>query len=954
MPDDGQIWTEVRADEEARATRRRERLVTKLKCTCRFPANRVGLALSGGGIRSATFSLGLMRSLSEQRLIHAVDYLSTVSGGGYAGAFFCSLFIKNEWRGPAPVHQESVDSEHPDPSGGAGAAGVAPGTQCDVLGLPDGLQGIAQLRQGGHYLAPNGTSDALFAAVIAARNWFALAIVCGLAIMAAFFLVNLAVMVLDPLIIRSGALAHFRIRDDRYGVWQFILIILAFWPACCAWAYWFTRSGRVPLSRFARLFSMQSLVAAMIFALAFVFPSQPDDWHEVIWDSVLVMAGLSFATYILAELVSFRRDRRAGAVKGPRSLVEALAEEDRVRNRLSRWLLRGTLVFLGTAALATMHWASREQIFKGGRILRDVSFETDILVTAAVVTLLLVVGTRPVIAVLDAKAAAGLRKRRVPARIRQLLSLAAGGTLLAAFIAFWAAVAGGASHWIERNTFDAWKAIADRAPAAFDLAQAWVLKPLDIPIDSSESAAVLLLLVTIKVGVIAYLLGNVDSLLNRSSMATFYSGRLRSAYLGATNRRRQRHSEKSGTGASHHSAPVPLDHDDPNDEITLRVYYSPAVLAPIHLINVTINETTSSSSRVIQRDRKGKSMTVAPSGYLFPPRSPAEPLALISRDQAEDLPLSSWMSISGAAFTTGAGHHTSLGTSMLATVANVRLGYWWNKSCQTERWGLRRPSRLVQTYLLRELRASYEGTSGDRWYLSDGGHYENTGVYELVRRRVPFIIASDNGADPLYEFGDLVNLMRKARIDFGTEIEFLDEEELNDLFPEAGLRDVFGSLNAIRLSGRQESRSRTDVESDAAKAGPYATLARIRYPKRDGEAAMTGTLLLIKPRITGRELPDLVQYSDANSPFPQQPTTNQFFDEAQWESYFRLGQLIGDTIFKKDRFSQKDAPSRWVPWNLEPLPSSLPARSTRGARGRKPASGGSETRAKRLPLRDDA
>src|SRR4051794_25639801 len=59
------------------------------------PAGDVGLALSGGGIRSATFSLGLIRSLSKSKLVHSIDYLSTVSGGGYAGSFYCSLFVPN-------------------------------------------------------------------------------------------------------------------------------------------------------------------------------------------------------------------------------------------------------------------------------------------------------------------------------------------------------------------------------------------------------------------------------------------------------------------------------------------------------------------------------------------------------------------------------------------------------------------------------------------------------------------------------------------------------------------------------------------------------------------------------------------------------------------------------------------------------------------------------------------
>ncbi len=924
-------WKRVCEDEEERIRTRRALLRRKDKCTCRFPPNYVGLALSGGGIRSATFSLGLMRSLSEQRLIHCVDYLSTVSGGGYAGAFFCSLFVPNYRRGPAPLPpKESSDAEAeteqtPPAEGGAVAPDLQEGAKCDVLGQELGRNAIAQLRQGGHYLAPNGTSDALFAAVIALRNWFAVAITTGLALLAIFFAVNFAVSALEVVLKQPAFVSiyveHFGY-EDQYRVWRLTLILLAFWPASCAWAYWFTRSGRVPLSRLARPFSIQSLAALLIVVLALFWPAQREGWHEVLRDSIVAIGMLSITIYTLAEIASARGDQRAGATRKARNRVEALAEEDRVRNRLSRWLLRGTVVLAATAAFAVLHVASRERAFREGKFIKDFGIDPTILGLGAVAMAILIVMARSVFR--GAGGAIRSRQRRIllSARIRQLVSLTFGLTLLVAFVTFWATMAGGASQWIEGNAAQAWDNIGKRARWLAEGADRWIMSPFQIDPGSAESATLLLFLVTVKVALVAYLIGNVDSLLNRSSFSTFYSGRLRSAYLGATNPRRQRLMENQAAGtASQDENAVPLDRDDPNDEITLASYYRKGIKAPIHLINVTINETTSRSSRVIQRDRKGKSMTIAPSGYLYPPRSPAEPLAILRREEAEDLPLSSWMAISGAAFTTGAGHHTSLGTAMLATLTNVRLGYWWNSTHQAREWPLRGPGRLVQTYLLRELRASYEGTSASRWYLSDGGHYENTGAYELIRRRISFIIASDNGADPHYEFSDLVNLMRKARIDFGTEIEFLDEPELDSLFADSPLRDVFGSLDEIRKSGKQATRAAADPGTREPKAGPYATLARVRYPDLDKEKASTGTLLLIKPRITGRELPDLVQYRDVNAAFPQQPTTNQFFDEAQWESYYRLGQLIGDMIFKKDRFPRETSRSRWTPWSLEPLPT---------------------------------
>ena len=142
-------------------------------------------------------------------------------------------------------------------------------------------------------------------------------------------------------------------------------------------------------------------------------------------------------------------------------------------------------------------------------------------------------------------------------------------------------------------------------------------------------------------------------------------------------------------------------------------------MAPIHLINVTINETTSKSSRVVQRDRKGKSMTVAPSGYLYPPHSPSRPLAMVRCEDAENLPLSSWMAISGAAFTTGPA--TTPARNGDAGQPHQHAAGLLVALHEAPALGLRSPSHLVQSYLLRELRAYYEGTEADRWYLSDGG-----------------------------------------------------------------------------------------------------------------------------------------------------------------------------------------------------------------------------------------
>jgi hypothetical protein len=77
---------EINEDEAEEVAKRRE--THKLETTNGKDA--VGLALSGGGIRSATFCLGVVQVLAERRLLKDVDVLSTVSGGGYTGSFLTS------------------------------------------------------------------------------------------------------------------------------------------------------------------------------------------------------------------------------------------------------------------------------------------------------------------------------------------------------------------------------------------------------------------------------------------------------------------------------------------------------------------------------------------------------------------------------------------------------------------------------------------------------------------------------------------------------------------------------------------------------------------------------------------------------------------------------------------------------------------------------------------------
>ena len=281
----------------------------------------------------------------------------------------------------------------------------------------------------------------------------------------------------------------------------------------------------------------------------------------------------------------------------------------------------------------------------------------------------------------------------------------------------------------------------------------------------------------------------------------------------------------------------------------------------------------------------------------------------------EELSLGYRVGISGAAFSTGIGARTNLGLSMLCALSNVRLGYWRDSYVEPSRrpqWApslrqrlaasLTRWVFLVQTCLLDELLARFPGSAARRWYLSDGGHFENLGGYELIRRRLPRILVIDAEADPQYKFEGLANLVRKARLDFGAEITFLTGSEL-DATVDPAFRKYFGTLQQLRrgkwsgaLAGGEAGGPglELDVVDLERHSLAHAALARIVY---EDEPERVSHLLYVKPTLTGDEPADITQYHGAHSTFPQEATADQYFDEAQWESYRRLGFEIASDLF---------------------------------------------------------
>jgi hypothetical protein len=260
------------------------------------------------------------------------------------------------------------------------------------------------------------------------------------------------------------------------------------------------------------------------------------------------------------------------------------------------------------------------------------------------------------------------------------------------------------------------------------------------------------------------------------------------------------------------------------------------------------------------QERKAESFVLTP---LYCGSESTRYRRLPESDDDEPLMLGTAVTLSGAAVTPNMGYHSSPAVTALLTIFNVRLGGWY----ANPRHDVLRNTGpgLGLLYLWKELfgrtneRSSYV-------YLSDGGHFDNLGVYELVRRRCRYIVACDAGADPHGTFEDLGNLVRKCRTDFGVRIQI----------------DI-ASLK--RPAGSGLSRW-------------HCAVGEILYQDVDPGAA-EGVLVYLKSSLTGDEPSDVLQFHAQHPQFPHHPTTDQFFNETKFESYRALGYHVAQKVFRK-------------------------------------------------------
>ena len=360
---------------------------------------------------------------------------------------------------------------------------------------------------------------------------------------------------------------------------------------------------------------------------------------------------------------------------------------------------------------------------------------------------------------------------------------------------------------------------------------------------------------------------------NKFSLHALYRNRLIRAYLGASHLDRK---------------PNPFTGFDEADNIQMRCLRAPSERKLFHVIGITLNVVA--GQELAWQERKAASFTISPLhagswnlGYRRtvsaqehgtlatsgPPAQPDGPAQPGRSRQPEGRPpegkyyggqdgvsLGTAITISGAAASPNMGYQSSAIVAFMMTLFNVRLGWWLGNPGPAGQETYQRSSPEHSIVPLVKEAFGLTDRHSDYVYLSDGGHFENLGLYEMVLRRCRLIVVCDAGQDTDYSHESLGAAIRKIRIDMGIQIE----------------------MGQIRMTkGRSEGNR-------------YCAVGTIRYSCVDNvPASMDGTLIYVKPIITGRESSDVLHYAHANREFPQESTGDQFFGESQFESYRELG-----------------------------------------------------------------
>jgi hypothetical protein len=878
-----------------------KRTLTRTKRADPGTGETFGLAFSGGGIRSATFNLGVLQGLAQAGLLAKAKYLSTVSGGGYIGGWLCS-WIKRAPGGMSEVQDKLGNYER----------------HRDVHGDVAEPKQINFLRDYSNYLTPR---KGLFGA----DTWAAIATYLRNVLLNQVILISfLGAIVLIPWFLGAAmhTISELKVIKEHGAVAATVILaaasLLLVWAV--AWSSAETARCSLPAKtkpgepmdatereteqgasqkRITWFVALPLFVSGSITVLAFWL------WPTLAKQSLIPWVLAGSAVYFVAHLIGLIV--RIAVIRAAGQKDHQLTRPQVVGIPLTA-LLAGTVggLLVKVCNVAVSHWTTMGSRWGGpmhARPWHAIAYGPPLLVMAFLLVGCLHIGLL--------KLLIGPEEQEWWGRLGGLLLLAVVGWTgvfgLAIFapymvllLAPWVKTKIGiVLGWMGSTAFGLLFGKDGKTSGQSDdnpkLARAVAISPYIFILGllillsvgahrlaiwpasperywaSADNVSLRRLLPSIlALGGLAVLMAlRID--INIFSMNLLYRNRLVRCYLGASRPHGERRANRF-TG---------FDADDDLFLTDFSEYTSsePVYDGPYPILCAALNVTH--GGRLAWQERKAESFVFTPGycGYEFPemkfesdkaPRDGFRPTSTyaypvdshsalhIARGGVH---LGTAVSISGAAASPNMGYHTSPPLAFLMTVFDVRLGWWLPNSRYTnDELPIKKPeggppSSLL--YLLNELMAST--TDQAKYvYISDGGHFENLAIYELVRRRCRYIIACDADADNGMTFGDLGNAIRKCRSDFGVEIT-IDPTPVRLLRPD-GFAQAHGVAGAVR------------------------------YPHlSDDQPDFVGKILYIKPTITPNTPRDVLAYRDGHLGFPDQSTADQWFDESQFESYRRLG-----------------------------------------------------------------
>ena len=930
-----------KAEREAIAERRRLRIEGATEATVNqatIEHDLFGICFSGGGIRSATLNLGVLQGLAERRLLRLADYLSTVSGGGYIGSWFQALckryttsgrrivdvekYLEHETRNPQPPANDPITflrkySNYLAPQLGLLSADTwviftiwLRNTLLNQIVLALTLSGALLLPLVlGNLLSPSGSvwkNNRLWpylnaALIVACLGWAVSSMSANLrTIVARQFALPLPAKTRD---------------DDDRAVWTTVVAPVFTGAWLLSWlmsAGYFHPVGDAWRTGLLTAVSLLSLFSISLWTGGFPQCSEAR-WKDDSGDTqsffrlclgvAIVLCCTAVSAGLLTGIEKFLLPAIGSSIwlylaLGPLAVVLALAGgvglqvglmgvdfPDSAREWYSR--LAAKLLIVGLV------WTLAFMLVAFAPVYVLWLFEHHSYVsTGGVVAWLLTTfagfqagkspstaGTPPAN---SAAPASSISKMDLIAKIAPPIAVA--GLLIAiSTTSFWA---------IEKI----WPMHQPVAPVASlpSSVQVSAQGPGDLQVKWSQSSggslwsswlrprrdyrplaleAVLNAWVFLAAGLLmtASFLLSWRVNINEFSMNHFYKNRLVRCYLGAT----------QGAAARHAN---PFTGFDPHDDIPLTDLVPGAHHdAPYPIVNCALN--LNQGAELAWQERKASSFIFTPRycGYT-PAREDSQgqgymPTGQFTGKGGPHIGLAT--AISGAAANPNWGYHTSPVTAFLMTVFNVRLG-WWIGNTRIEEAAKTPGPSVALWYLFREMFGLTDELC-PYLNLSDGGHFENLGLYELIRRKCQYIIVSDGEQDENYVFESLGGAIRKARIDFGASIDIQPKRIV--------LQD--------------------------GESAVHCAMGTITY--NNGQP---GHLLYIKSSLSGDEDYDITQYKKQHDAFPQESTLDQFFTESQFESYRALGRHIVDRIFEKTDKPEdhaglvklfRDLRSQWLP-----------------------------------------